>query len=107
MIGWLKPAPAAPPLPASEVDPAYRRLRRKVFGGIFIGYAAYYLVRNNLALAIPDILKEFPQHSKAELGNRAHRPIPRLRGVEVPHGLGLGQEQPELLPAPGAAAFRA
>ncbi len=68
MIGWLKPAPAATPLPAAEVDPAYQRLRRRVFGGIFIGYAAYYLVRNNLALAIPDILKEFPQHSKAELG---------------------------------------
>ena len=50
------------------VDQQYRRHRRSVFAGIFTGYAAYYLVRNNLALAIPDILKDYPQHSKADLG---------------------------------------
>ena len=50
------------------VDQEYRRHRRSVFAGIFTGYAAYYLVRNNLALAIPDILKDYPQHSKADLG---------------------------------------
>src|SRR5678815_633355 len=50
------------------VDQEYRRHRRSVFAGIFAGYAAYYLVRNNLALAIPDILKDYPQHSKADLG---------------------------------------
>ena len=52
----------------SAIDRDYRRHRRSVYAGIFIGYAAYYLVRNNLALAIPDILAEFPQHSKADLG---------------------------------------
>jgi OPA family glycerol-3-phosphate transporter-like MFS transporter len=51
-----------------DVDRAYRRHRRSVYAGIFVGYAAYYLVRNNLALAIPDILNQFPQHSKADLG---------------------------------------
>jgi MFS transporter, OPA family, glycerol-3-phosphate transporter len=51
-----------------SVDLAYRRNRRSVFAGIFVGYAGYYLVRNNLALAIPDILREYPQYSKAELG---------------------------------------
>jgi OPA family glycerol-3-phosphate transporter-like MFS transporter len=51
-----------------DVDREYRRNRRSVYAGIFVGYAAYYLVRNNLALAIPDILAEFPQHSKADLG---------------------------------------
>src|SRR5688500_3198269 len=50
------------------IDAAYKRNRRNVFAGIFLGYAAYYLVRNNLALAIPDILREYPQHTKAELG---------------------------------------
>ena len=68
MIGVLRPAAPSPPLPAEAVDPAYKRLRVQVFIGIFVGYAAYYLVRNNLALAIPDILREYPQHSKAELG---------------------------------------
>jgi MFS transporter, OPA family, glycerol-3-phosphate transporter len=53
---------------AVAVDRDYRRHRRSVFAGIFAGYAAYYLVRNNLALAIPDILAQYPQHSKASLG---------------------------------------
>jgi OPA family glycerol-3-phosphate transporter-like MFS transporter len=50
------------------VDAEYKRLRRQVFAGIFLGYAAYYLVRNNLALAIPDILREHPEYSKAQIG---------------------------------------
>jgi len=80
MIGVLRPAEAAPPLPAGEIDPAYRRLRRQVFLGIFAGYAAYYLVRNNLALAIPDILREYPHYSKAQLGSA-------LTGLSIAYGL--------------------
>jgi OPA family glycerol-3-phosphate transporter-like MFS transporter len=80
MIGWLRPAPFATPLPATEVDGAYRRDRIRVFVGIFVGYAAYYLVRNNLALAIPDILKEHPEHSKAALGTA-------LTGLSIAYGL--------------------
>ena len=68
MIGWLRPAPFAEPMPAGDVDPSYRRLRRRVFAGIFVGYAGYYLVRNNLALAIPDLLREHPEYTKAALG---------------------------------------
>ncbi|WP_395094613.1 phosphoglycerate transporter protein PgtP [Armatimonas sp.] len=49
-------------------DADYPRLRRQVFFAIFIGYAGYYLVRKNFALAIPDILKEYPQYTKASLG---------------------------------------
>ena len=52
----------------------------QVFAGIFLGYAAYYLVRNNLALAIPDILREYPQHSKAELGLA-------LTGLSIAYGV--------------------
>src|ERR671921_1049990 len=65
---------------ASPIDRAYRRHRRSVFAGIFIGYAAYYLVRNNLALAIPDILRDYPQHSKAELGLA-------LTGLSISYGV--------------------
>jgi OPA family glycerol-3-phosphate transporter-like MFS transporter len=68
MFGWLKPAAEMTRLPAERVDGEYRRLRRQVFAGIFAGYAAYYLVRNTLALAIPDLLREYPQYSKAMLG---------------------------------------
>jgi OPA family glycerol-3-phosphate transporter-like MFS transporter len=68
MIGLLRPAAHVAPLPLERVDPEYKRLRRRVFAGIFVGYAGYYLVRNNLALAIPDLLAEHPEYSKAELG---------------------------------------
>lgn len=79
MIGLLRPAAFAPPLPAAQVDRQYRRLRRSVFAGIFVGYAAYYLVRNNLALAIPDLLREHPEYTKAGLGSA-------LTGLSIAYG---------------------
>ncbi len=79
MISLLKPAPAAPPLPVDRIDPEYRRLRWQVFTGIFIGYAAFYLVRKNFALALPDILREYPQYSKAALGSA-------MTGLSIAYG---------------------
>ncbi len=69
MIGLLKPAALPARLPAASVEAAYPVLRRRVFLGIFLGYAGFYLVRNNLALAIPDILAEHPDYTKAQLGS--------------------------------------
>lgn len=80
MRSILKPAPPAPPLPAGRIDPEYRRLRRRVFAGIFIGYAAYYLVRKNFALAIPDILHDYPGFSKAALGSA-------MTGLSIAYGV--------------------
>jgi OPA family glycerol-3-phosphate transporter-like MFS transporter len=80
LFPFLKPAPAAEPLAAGQVDPVYKRLRLQVFLGIFIGYAAYYLVRKNLALAIPDILKDYPQYTKAQLGTA-------ITGLSIAYGL--------------------
>ncbi|HYL72338.1 MAG TPA: MFS transporter, partial [Candidatus Dormibacteraeota bacterium] len=80
MIGIFKPAPFAAPLPPEQVDPTYRRLRWQVFVGIYLGYAGFYLVRNNLALAIPDILREHPEYSKAQLGAA-------LTGLLITYGL--------------------
>ena len=80
MIGFLKPAAFAAELPAERVDPEFRRLRRRVFTGIFVGYAGYYLVRNNLALAIPDLLVLHPEYSKAALGTA-------LTALSVTYGL--------------------
>ena len=57
MIGFLKPPPHRELLPAERVDPTYRRLRWQVFIGIFIGYAGYYLVRKNFALAMPELIE--------------------------------------------------
>src|SRR5882724_5811081 len=76
----LQPAIAAPPLPADRVEPEYRRLRRQVFIGIFIGYAAFYLVRKNFALAMPDILRVYPQYSKAALGSA-------MTGLSIAYGV--------------------
>jgi OPA family glycerol-3-phosphate transporter-like MFS transporter len=80
MLGLLKPAPAAARVPEARIDSEYRRLRRQVFAGIFLGYAAYYLVRNTLALAIPDLLREYPHYTKAMLGTA-------LTGLSVAYGL--------------------
>jgi OPA family glycerol-3-phosphate transporter-like MFS transporter len=44
-------------LPADQVDAAYVKHRRRNFIGIFIGYACYYLLRNNLSLAMPYLLQ--------------------------------------------------
>src|SRR6266542_4773659 len=67
-------------VPPESVDREYKRNRRSVYAGIFLGYAAYYLVRNNLALAIPDILREHPQYSKADLGWA-------LTGLSISYGI--------------------
>ena len=80
MFGLLKPAPSAERLPAERIDPEYRRLRKQVFAGIFVGYAGYYLVRNTLALAIPDLLREYPHYTKAMLGTA-------LTGLSIAYGL--------------------
>jgi OPA family glycerol-3-phosphate transporter-like MFS transporter len=80
MLSVLKPAPAAPPRPAAKIDSSYRRLRWQVFGGIFVGYAAFYLVRNNFALALPDVLKAHPEYTKTELGSA-------MTGLSLAYGL--------------------
>ncbi len=66
MIGFLKPPPHRERLPENDVPWAYFRLRTQVFAGIFIGYAAYYLVRKNFTLAMPYLVEE--GFSKTQLG---------------------------------------
>ncbi|MHB8897145.1 MAG: glycerol-3-phosphate transporter [Thermoguttaceae bacterium] len=66
MIGFLKPPAHRPPLDEGDVPAAYSRLRIQVFAGIFVGYAAYYLVRKNFSLVIPDLVEE--GYSKTSLG---------------------------------------
>ncbi len=80
MLDTPKPAGSVAAVPPASIDAEYRRYRRQVFAGIFAGYAAYYLVRNNLALAIPDILRDHPEYSKAQLGLA-------LTGLSIAYGL--------------------
>lgn len=67
------PPPAITPLPEEKVDSTYKRYRLQVFSGIFIGYAAFYLLRTNFSLAMPHLLAQTgpdgaPLFSKAALG---------------------------------------
>ena len=64
----LFPPPAAhkPLLPEGKIKSIYSKERIKVFIGIFLGYAAYYLVRKNFSFAIPELQKL--GFSKGELG---------------------------------------
>ncbi len=50
MLGWLGAPSPAPRRSDPQVDRAYPRLRLQVFLGIFIGYAGFYLIRNNIPL---------------------------------------------------------
>ncbi|MDR0394527.1 MAG: phosphoglycerate transporter protein PgtP [Tannerella sp.] len=66
MRNYLQPPEYKPLIEKGEIDGAYKSMRLKVFLGIFIGYAAYYLVRKNFSLAIPYLLEL--GFDKAELG---------------------------------------
>ncbi len=66
MFSFLKPAPHIQQIASDQIDPTYKRLRWQVFIGIFVGYAAYYLVRKNFGLAMPHLIEE--GFSKGDLG---------------------------------------
>ena len=78
MIGILRPPPHQAERSPENVDATYRRLRFQVFIGIFIGYAGYYLVRKNFALAMPHMVEL--GYTKAQLGFA-------LSGVSIAYGL--------------------
>ena len=67
-LRWLRPAPHKPRLPDSEVQRLYPRLRWQILEATFIGYATYYIVRNNL----PVVAKEMSEalgYSKTQIGD--------------------------------------
>ncbi len=57
MIKILQPPAPKELLPKEKIDSEYKKMRLKVFLGAFLGYAAYYLVRKNLALAMPGMIQ--------------------------------------------------
>lgn len=66
MLKFLKAPPSKPQRDDANVVKDYNKMRWQVFIGIFVGYAGYYLIRKNFALAIPDLIKE--GFTKTELG---------------------------------------
>ena len=66
-LGFLSAPPAASPVSPERVDSMYRSWRFKVFMGIFLGYAGFYLIRNNVSL-VSAILKEHDIMNAAGIG---------------------------------------
>jgi OPA family glycerol-3-phosphate transporter-like MFS transporter len=64
---FLAAPPPAPLLPDVEVARVYPRRRLQVFIGIFIGYAGFYLIRNNVSIVGP-LLMDAKGIDKVALG---------------------------------------
>ncbi|HEY4079564.1 MAG TPA: MFS transporter [Burkholderiaceae bacterium] len=67
MFSFLASRPAARPVPDGDVLSTYHRLRIRALFGIFIGYAAYYIVRSNFTLSTPYLMKAMSL-SKTDIG---------------------------------------
>ncbi|MBP2457079.1 OPA family glycerol-3-phosphate transporter-like MFS transporter [Clavibacter michiganensis] len=67
LLTFMAAPPPAPRLDDATVARRYPRLRLQVFLGIFIGYAAYYLIRNNVPL-VATILRDENGFSALGLG---------------------------------------
>ena len=55
---WLRAPAPVKRLPQDVVDHIYPRLRLQVFLGIFIGYAGFYLIRNNISAVAPLLMND-------------------------------------------------
>ena len=58
MARFFDPPAPKQQLPSEKVPKVFNAMRWKVFLGAFLGYAGYYLVRKNLSLAAPDMIKD-------------------------------------------------
>lgn len=67
MFDFLISKPAAVQVDPSKVQERYAALRLRALFGIFIGYAAYYFVRNNFVLSTPYLMKALSL-SKTDIG---------------------------------------
>ncbi len=80
LLSVFKPAPHVAPIPEAEARRRYPWVRWQILESTFIGYATYYLVRNNL----PVVSKEMAEaigYSKSQVGDI-------LAATAVAYGLG-------------------
>ncbi|MFV0983311.1 MFS transporter [Latilactobacillus sakei] len=66
MFSLLKPR-VKETVPEADVPKTFNRFKWMSFVGVFIGYAAFYIVRNNFSLSTPE-LQAFLHISKAQIG---------------------------------------
>ncbi|MDR1435285.1 MAG: MFS transporter [Puniceicoccales bacterium] len=52
---------------AAYVDRQYRYWRRRIFYSLVLGYASFYIVRQNFTVAAPEMLREFG-YTKSQMG---------------------------------------
>lgn len=67
MFSLLKPGAAAKRIPPEQVQATYQRYRMQALLSVFLGYLAYYIVRNNFTLSTP-YLKEHLDLSATQIG---------------------------------------
>src|SRR5580698_3874780 len=67
-LKFLQPAPHIARLPESEVRLLYPAMRWRILESTFIGYATFYLVRNNLPVVSLEIGRSL-HYSKGQIGN--------------------------------------
>lgn len=67
MFSLLKPSAAAKRVPPEQVQATYQRYRMQALLSVFLGYLAYYIVRNNFTLSTP-YLKEHLDLSATQIG---------------------------------------
>lgn len=80
MFNFFKPAPAIARLPKERIPSVYKTYRIRMFLMMFVGYAGYYLVRKNFALASPFLINNY-HFSKTDIGLIS-------TGLAVAYGLG-------------------
>lgn len=67
MISFLKPKINTTKIATEHIQKTYKLFRLQSLVGVFFGYMAYYIVRNNFALSTP-YLKEQLHLSATEVG---------------------------------------
>lgn len=67
MFSLLKPGVAAKRVPPEQVQATYQRYRMQALLSVFLGYLAYYIVRNNFTLSTP-YLKDHLDLSATQIG---------------------------------------
>ena len=65
---WLKPAAHVDRLPDAQVKRLYPKMRWQILESTFIGYATFYLVRNNLPVVSMEIGQAL-HYSKGQIGD--------------------------------------
>ena len=67
-LNWFAPAPHIDQLPDDEVKRLYPWFRWQILESTFLGYAMYYLVRNNVSVVSKDMIEAL-HYDKAMIGN--------------------------------------